>query len=161
MTPAVEQYFTFRIGGDDYAVPLLRMREILAFRPLTRIPATPAYIRGVFSLVGEMIPVLDLSIKFGFGETAIHPRSCVVVTEIEVDDEPMVLGLLVDEIGEVIEMPREALEPPPPFGMRVRLDYLAGVGRLGGRVFLLLDLEHVISSLEIFGFNRLAAASAP
>lgn len=165
MISANDQYLTFRVAHDEYGVAILGVREIVPFRPLTRIPTTPSYIRGVFNLVGRVIPVIDLSVKFGFGESLIHSRSCVVVTELPLDGDMTMLGFLVDAIGEVVDLPREAIEPPPPFGIPVRLDYLAGVGRCAGRMVLLLDIERVLSSLEILGMTRLAgqagAAAAP
>ena len=101
--PHAHQSLSFRIAGRDYALPLLQAREIIALPPLTHVPTTPPYILGVFNLVGRVVPVLDVAIKLGLGSTAHGDRSCVVVADVPLAGETAVVGILVEEIGGVVD----------------------------------------------------------
>ncbi len=150
------QYLSFHIGGEEYAVPILRAREIVECGAITRGPTVPACIRGVVNIRGSVVPVVDLAVKFGLPESTMSKGSCIVIVEIEIDEAPAVMGLLVDAIGQVIDLSADDTAEPPPFGTRVRVDYLLGMGRAGSKFVLLLDIDLVLSKGEL-----LAATSLP
>jgi purine-binding chemotaxis protein CheW len=145
----IGQYLTFFLGGEEYAVPILRVREVVAYAPPTRVPGVPACIRGVINLHGTVVPLIDLSIKFGHGETRVTRLACIVIVEIELDGEATIMGVLVDEVSQVMELQPGDVEPPPPFGTRVRVEYLVGMVKKGERFALLLDVDRVLSNQEL------------
>ncbi len=145
----VQQYLTFMIGGEEYAVSLLKVREIVEYRPVTRIPRMPAWVRGVMNLRGNVVPVIDLAIKFGQAPNEVGKLTCIVIVEIELDGEGTVMGVITDTVSQVIELKREDIETPPAFGTRVRVDYLLGMARSGSKFCLLLDTDAVLSVDEL------------
>jgi purine-binding chemotaxis protein CheW len=142
------QYLSFRIAGTDYGLPILRVKEILQHDEPTRVPGAPGSIRGVINVRGAVVPVLDLAVKFGKGETVATNRTCVLVVEARVGVEQLTLGLLADAVNEVLDLPVDAVEPPPSFGTGVRLDYLTGVGKVANGFVLLLEVDRVVSASE-------------
>lgn len=151
-TSQASQYLSFFIAGEEYGVGILRVKEILQFEGLTRVPTTPPWIRGVINLRGAVVPVVDLAVMFGLPETAITKWTCVVIVEIHLEGEPTVMGIMVDSVSQVIDLSAEDIQPTPPFGTRVRVDFLIGMGRAGQKFVLLLDIDKVLS------FNQLIAA---
>jgi purine-binding chemotaxis protein CheW len=147
------QYLGFNIAGEEYAIGILRVREILEYDTLTKVPTTPPSIRGVINLRGSVVPVVDLAVKFGLPESVISKRTCIVVVEVNLDGERAVMGVLADAVSQVIDLPASEVEPPPPFGTRVRVDCLIGMGRAGRKFVLLLDIDKLLSldELEIAG----------
>lgn len=143
------QYLTFFIAGEEYAVGILRAREIVEYGTITKVPAVPACIRGVINLRGSVVPVIDLAIKFDFGECKITKWSCIVIVEVELDGEPTVMGILVDAIGQVVDLLPEDIAPPPGFGTRMRVDYLDGMGTMGKKFVLILNVDLVLSVVEL------------
>lgn len=143
------QYLTFRLRDDEYGVSILQIREILEFSRLTPVPLTPPWIRGVLNLRGSVVPVVDLALKFGLEATRPTDRTCIVIVEVEVEDELSVMGVMVDAVSEVVELDRQALEEPPDFGTRVKVDYLEAMGKIDGRLLLLLDANRVLSTDEL------------
>lgn len=144
-----EQYLTFFIRGEEYAAGILRVREIIEYETVTRVPATPAHVRGVINLRGSVLPVIDLAAKFGHGESEPTQTSCIVVVETRLRDENLVVGVLADAVSEVVDLPAAAIEPPPSFGTNVRVDFLLGMGKLDSRLVLVLDLDRVLSPVEL------------
>jgi purine-binding chemotaxis protein CheW len=143
------QYLGFYIAGEEYAIGILRVREILEYDTLTRVPTTPPSIRGVINLRGSVVPVVDLAVKFGLPESVVSKRTCIVVVEVDLDGERAVMGLLADAVSQVIDLPASDVEPPPPFGTRVRVDCLIGMGRAGRKFVLLLDIDKLLSLDEL------------
>jgi len=144
-----EQYLTFFIRSEEYAVGILRVKEIIEYETVTRVPAMPVHVRGVINLRGAVLPVIDLAAKFGHGESAPARTTCIVVVETQVDGELLVVGLVADSVSEVVDMAPEQIEPPPPFGTSVRVDFLVGMGKLDGRLVLVLDLDRILSPVEV------------
>jgi purine-binding chemotaxis protein CheW len=142
------QFLSFSLDRVDYAVAILQVREILQYEPVTRVPSVPRSVRGVINLRGAVVPVVDLSLKFGLPETPISGRTCILIVEARLDGEPSVLGVLADSVSEVLELGPGDIEPPPVFGTRVKVDYLVGMGKVDGRFVLLLDLDRALSSDE-------------
>jgi purine-binding chemotaxis protein CheW len=155
------QYVAFFIGSEEYAIPIERVREVTEYLPVTRVPSVPATIRGVLNLRGTAVPVIDLSLKFGGDETVPGPRTCVVFVAIEVDREPIVMGVLTDMVSQVVELTAAAILPPPPFGTRVRVDYLTGMVTTGTKFLLILDVDKVLSSAELVAAVEATEAAEP
>ncbi len=142
------QYLSFHVAGTGYGLPILAVKEILQHEEPTRVPGAPASVRGVINVRGAVVPVLDLAVKFGRGETVPTNRTCILVVEAQPDGERLTLGVLADAVNEVLDLPPEAVEPPPAFGTGVRLDYLTGMGKVGKGFVLLLDVDRVVSASE-------------
>jgi purine-binding chemotaxis protein CheW len=151
-----QQYLAFTLAGGEYAVGILKVKEILQYEELTRVPSTPRSIRGVLNLRGSVIPVVDLAVKFGLPEPAVTKRTCVLVVETAFGGVPTVMGVVADAVSEVIELGADDIEAPPAFGTRVRVDHLVGMGKVGKKFVLLLDIDEVLSADE----QDLAAAAA-
>ena len=156
----IEQYLTFFIRGEEYAVSILRVKEIIEFESTTRVPATPAHVRGVINLRGAVLPVIDLSAKFGHGTTEPTRTTCVVVVETRLRSETLVVGLMADAVSEVIDLSSEQTEPAPSFGTNVRVDFLSGMGKLDNRLILVLDIDRILSPVEAEEINNSAVDNA-
>ena len=145
----MNQYLTFFIRGEEYAVSILRVKEIIECSTVTRVPTTPAHVRGVLNLRGTVLPVIDLASKFGHGDTEASRTTCVIVAETKHDDVMLAVGVLADAVSSVVDIAAEAIEPPPSFGTNVRVDFLTGMGKLEGRLVLILDLDRILSPIEL------------
>jgi purine-binding chemotaxis protein CheW len=148
---AVEQsqYLSFFLAGEEYALGILKVKEIIEYDTLTCVPRTPPFIRGVINLRGSVVPVIDLAVKFGMQESLITKWTCIVIVEINFEDEQIVMGILVDSISQVIDLLPDDIEVPPSFGTKVDVDYLLGMGRLGKKFVLILDIDRVLSGQEL------------
>jgi purine-binding chemotaxis protein CheW len=158
--PALEpaQYLTFMLGGEVFALGILAVKEIIEYRGVTEVPMMPPCVRGVINLRGAVVPVLDLQARFGKPSSAIGKRTCVVIVEVEGATERHVVGVMVDAVNEVLDIPPSDIEPPPAFGARIRSEFIQGMGKVKGRFVILLDAAHVLSLDEI---SMLAQAPAP
>jgi purine-binding chemotaxis protein CheW len=143
------QYLTFTLGAELFALPIAPIREIIEFQGLTEIPLTPAFLRGVINLRGAVVPVIDLSVRFGRAATEIGRRTCVVIVEVGLEDGVHPLGMIVDAVNEVLEVEPGRIEAKPGFGAGLRADFVAGMLNLGGRFVVTLDIESVLSSAEL------------
>jgi purine-binding chemotaxis protein CheW len=155
----VSQYLSFALGDDRYAVGIERVREIVEYREPTRIPTTPSFVRGVVNLRGTVLPVLDLGVKVGLSARTPSRYTCVIVVEIDADNERTAMGLVVDSVHDVLELGVDDIVPPPPFGAPVRLDYLHGLGKVGEAFVLVLSLDRVLSPEELAIAASLGAAA--
>jgi len=140
-----KQFLSFTLAGSECAVPILKVREILQFDAITRIPSTPPSIRGVIDLRGSIVPVVDLARKFGIGETAVTKAACILIVDVAFDGIPTTMGVLADTVREVIDPPPDGISSPPAFGPGIRVDYITGMAKTGNGLVLLLDLDRVIS----------------
>lgn len=157
------QYLIFTLNGEALAIDILCIREIIDYGQPTELPLMPEAIRGVINLRGAVVPVIDLSARFGRGRTAVGRRTCIVILEVAGlpgEDEPHTLGVVVDAVNEVLEIPPADIEPPPDFGARLRTDFIAGMGRVGSRFVILLDLERVLCLDELSLLAELAGSPA-
>ena len=143
------QYLTFALSGEMYAVGILNVKEIIEYGNLTEIPMMPAFIRGVINLRGSVVPVVDLAARFGGGQSEIGKRTCIVIVEMSQDDTKQDLGIMVDAVSEVLEIPGTEIEPPPAFGARIRADFIAGMGKVAGKFVIILDIQQVLSVEEM------------
>lgn len=154
------QYLTFLVGDDEHAIAEQHLHEVAAYRPITRLPAMPPWIRGVVNLRGRVLPVIDLAVRFGRAETAIGKRTCLVIVDVAIGDEPTQLGLLVDAVSRVIEVAPSEIEPPPSFGSQIRIDFVRGVVPADQRFIVLLDLPRMFSADEVLDASQRAQSHA-
>jgi len=155
------QFLTFMLGEDQYAVGILHIKEIIEYGSLATVPMMPECVRGVINLRGAVVPVMDLSARFGRAPSSISKRSCIVIVEVAGDGEgKQVMGMLVDAVNAVVEIAAGDIEPAPSFGTRIRPDFIAGIGKHNGKFVILLDIERVLSSEEIVEMARGTALAA-
>jgi len=143
------QYLTFSLAGEMFGVGILNVKEIIEFGNLTEIPMMPAFIRGVINLRGSVVPVIDLSARFGGKSAAAGRRTCIVIVEVADEDTRHDIGIMVDAVSEVLEIPGREIEPPPSFGARIRADFIFGMGKVAGKFVILLNIDQVLSVEEI------------
>lgn len=156
---ATTQYLVFLLGDDEHAIAEQHLHEIVAHRPITRLPGMPPWIRGVTNLRGRVLPVIDLAVRFGRAETAIGKRTCLVVVEVDIDGDRTPLGLLVDAVSRVIDVAPAEIDPAPSFGNQIRIDFLRGVVQAGERFTVLLDLPRMFSADEVLDVTHRAQAA--
>ncbi len=152
-----QQYLTFYLSGEEYATNIQKVKEIIEYTAVTKVPKVPEWIRGVINLRGSVVPVVDLSVRFGLGERPPTKTTCIVILELEQDSERTVMGAIVDAVNQVIDLAPDDIEEPPAFGTRVRLDYLFGMGKLGKKFALILDIDRVLSNSELLTVSSLQA----
>jgi purine-binding chemotaxis protein CheW len=145
----VQQYLTFMIAGEEYAISLLKVKEIIEYDTVTEVPKTPEWIRGVINLRGSVVPVIDLAVKLRQAPSIAGKLTCIVITEVECEGEATVMGIMADSVRQVIDLNPQEIEPPPTFGTRVKVDYLLGMARSGKKFCLILDTEKVLSTDEL------------
>jgi len=143
------QYLTFTLGSEIFGLPILSVQEIIGIMPVTRVPRTPDYVRGVINLRGKVIPVIDLRVKFGFDAKEDTARTCIIVVQVKHDGQTITMGIIVDEVSEVLEIAASQIEPPPAFGESVSVDFVMGMGKVGQRVVMLLDIGRVLTAAEL------------
>ena len=148
------KYLTFILAGEEYGLEILKVHEILSMLPITRVPRTPPFIRGVINLRGRVIPIIDLRLKFGLPAGDAHISTCTIVVRVQ----GVQIGLIVDNVSEVVAIADADIEDAPSFGHDVDTDFLLGIGKSGGRVKLLLDIECVLSSQEFVALQRTTVA---
>lgn len=147
------QYLSFYLGKEVFALGIMVVKEIIQFNQLTCVPLMPAYIRGVINLRGSVVPVIDLSVRLGGGVAQIGKRSCIVILEVVCDGEPMDIGVMVDAVSAVIEIPEEKIEAAPTFGASVRADFIEGIGKVDEHFIIILHVGHTFSMAELAGMD--------
>ncbi len=150
------QYLTFYLGGEEYAIGILGVKEILEYPTVTTVPQTPPWIRGVINLRGAVVPVVDLSVKFGLPPRPVTKRTCVVIVETTLDATRAVMGIQVDAVSQVMDLAPEAIQPAPAFGTQVRVDFLRGMATVGKKFVLLLDADRVLSAADLLRAAQVA-----
>ncbi len=146
---AALQCLTFRLGEEVFAVDVTKAREVLDFSAITRVPQTPRFMLGVINLRGSVVPVIDLRQKFGLAAVERTRDTCIVVLEITVDGETTVVGAVADSVQEVLELDPDQIEPPPRIGTRLKTEFIRGMGSVGDRFLILLDIDRVFSAEEL------------
>ncbi len=155
-TVETHQYLTFTLGGEMFAVGILNVKEIIEYGNLTEIPMMPPFIRGVINLRGAVVPVIDLSARFGNARTSAGRRTCIVIIEIQDENGKQDIGVVVDAVSEVLDISDGDIEPAPAFGARIRTDFITGMGKVGGRFVIILNITQVLSTEEITLLSRMA-----
>jgi len=142
------QYLTFTLGSEVFAIGILAIKEIIEYSTLTTVPMMPAYVRGVINLRGAVVPVLDLSVRFGKAPSPVGKKTCIVIIEITTAGERQDVGVVVDAVDSVLDIPADQIEPPPAFGARIATDFIEGMGKVNGRFVILLDVNSVLAPEE-------------
>lgn len=152
------QYLTFLLGGEMFAIPILNIKEIIEYGHLTTVPMMPAFIRGVINLRGGVVPVVDLAVRFGRKPGDVTKRTGIVIIEIKSVDEKHDVGVVVDSVSEVLEIPDTEIEPTPSFGAKIRADFIHGMGKINGNFVIILAVNHVLSIDEMAVLGQVGGA---
>jgi len=148
-TAISKQFLTFRIGSENYGLELSQTREIIEYSGITEVPLMPKFLRGVINLRGEVVPVIDLAVRLGRSSIEVQRRTCIIVVELNNNDQHHVLGLLADAVSEVIEMDDENIEDAPSFGANIRAEFIQGIAKQGEEFVVLLDANNTLSIREL------------
>ncbi|HKP96763.1 MAG TPA: chemotaxis protein CheW [Fibrobacteria bacterium] len=143
------KYLTFNLGREVYGIEILKVQEIIGMMSVTRVPKTPEFVRGVVNLRGKVIPVIDLRLKFDLEAKEDTDRSCIIVVQVGLNGSPVVMGLIVDEVSEVLNVLADQIEAAPSFGAKVDTDFILGMGKVAQKVVMLLDVDKVLASDEL------------
>ena len=143
------KYLTFSLSGEEYGISILKIKEIIGMMPITTVPQTPEFVKGVINLRGKVIPVIDLRLRFMMEGIDYTERTCIIVVEIEGASGTVMIGIVVDSVSEVLNIKSEDIEDTPAFGTRLNTEYILGMAKIEGSVKILLDINSVLSSGEI------------
>jgi purine-binding chemotaxis protein CheW len=144
-----QQYLTFGLGNETFAVDVAKTKEVLDDIKITRVPQTPAYMLGVLNLRSSVVPVIDMRLKFGMEQVEQTVDSCILVLEVSVDDDTIVVGALADSVREVLDILPDQIEPPPRLGTKLNTDFIHGMDNCDGEFVIILDIDHVFSVEEL------------
>jgi purine-binding chemotaxis protein CheW len=149
--PATKEgkYLTFNLDQEEYGIGILKIKEIIGMMPVTSVPQTPDFIKGVINLRGKVIPVMDLRLRFGMAAVDYTERTCIIVVEIQGRSGHIMIGIVVDAVSEVLNIRSEEIEETPTFGAKLDTDYILGMAKMEGGVKILLDIDRVLSSNEL------------
>ena len=139
------KYLTFQLREEIFGLEILKVQEIIGMMPVTRVPKSPEYVRGVVNLRGKVIPVVDLRLKFGLASTEDTTRTCIIVVQLDVGGQALIMGIIVDEVSEVLDIAADQIAPPPSFGTEVHADFVLGMGKVGDKVVMLLDVDMALT----------------
>ncbi|MFB3885956.1 MAG: chemotaxis protein CheW [Thermodesulfobacteriota bacterium] len=140
---------TFLMANEKYGLEILKVREIIGMMDVTSVPTTPAFVRGVINLRGKVIPVVDLRLKFGIEAKENTQRTCIIVVHIRHTGQEMTMGIIVDEVSDVLDIERDQIEPAPSFGANIRTDFILGMCKSDQKVMTLLDIDRVLTEQEV------------
>ncbi len=143
------QYLTFLSGSEVFGIGILHVKEIKEYASVTTIPMMPEYVKGVINLRGNVVPIIDLPVRFGRDKSTISKRTCVIIVEVEHEEESIDIGILVDAVNEVIDIPYGAIEAAPSFGSKIRTEFIHGIGKLENQFVILLNVNKVLSVTEL------------
>jgi purine-binding chemotaxis protein CheW len=142
------KYLTFSLADDKFGIGILKIKEIIGMIPITSVPQTPDFVKGVINLRGKVIPVIDLRLRFGVEETGYTERTCIIVVEIERSRTEVLIGIVVDSVSEVLNIKDADIEETPAFGANLNTEYILGMAKMEGGVKILLDIDQVLSATE-------------
>jgi purine-binding chemotaxis protein CheW len=151
------KYLTFSLAGEEYGIGILKVKEIIGMMPITVVPQTPPYIKGVINLRGKVIPVIDLRLKFGFTAAEFTERTCIIVVEIATTGRTILMGIVVDSVSEVLNIKAADIEATPSFGTKLDTEFILGMAKAGGSIKILLDIDRILSSEELQATDRTAS----
>ena len=143
------QFLTFKLGDEVFALDIIKVREVLDFTTVTKVPRTPEFMRGVINLRGSVVPVVDLRLKFGMTKTESSVNTCIIITEVTVDNDTTVLGALADSVQEVLDLEPGSIASPPKIGTKLKTEFITGMGKRDDRFIIILDIDKVFSSDEL------------
>ena len=143
------KYLTFSLADEEYGIGILKIKEIIGMMPITSVPRTPEFVKGVINLRGKVISVIDLRLRFGMEEIGYSERTCIIVVEVQGDTGQIVIGIVVDSVSEVLNIKGEDIEDTPTFGAKLNTDYILGMAKMDGGVKILLDIDKVLKTDEL------------
>jgi purine-binding chemotaxis protein CheW len=143
------KYLTFTLAGEEYGIGILKIREIIGMMPVTSVPQSPDFVKGVINLRGKVIPVIDLRLRFGMLPMDYTERTCIIVVQIDLQDTPLNIGIVVDSVSEVLNISGGNIENTPTFGTQMNTEYIQGMAKIDGGVKILLDIDKVLTENEI------------
>lgn len=150
------KYLTFTLEREEYGIGILSVKELIGMMPITSVPRTPDFVKGVINLRGKVIPIVDLRLKFNMEAVLYSDRTCIIVVEIDSDAQTVLIGIVVDAVSEVLNIKKEEIEDTPTFGIKLNTDYLLGMAKTEGRVKILLNIDKVLSTEEIEEFGSVS-----
>lgn len=145
----MSQYLAFNLQKEVFAFDISKVREVLEFDKVTKVPQTPDMMKGVINLRGSVVPVVDMRVKFGMGEIEKTVNTVIIIIEIELDGMSTMIGAMVDSVQEVIDLDSEHIEPPPKIGTKLNTEFIKGMGKLGNQFLIILDIEKIFSLEEL------------
>ena len=148
------KYLTFTLADEAYGIGILKIREIIGMMPITSVPLTPPFVKGVINLRGKVIPVVDLRLRFDMEAAEYSERTCIIVVEIEGQAGTIQIGILVDAVSEVLNIKAEDIEETPAFGVKLHTEYILGMAKMEGSVKILLDIDRVLNSEEVIDLEK-------
>ena len=148
-TQEATQHLTFKLDEEVFAIDISKIREVLEYTNITKVPQTPEFMKGVINLRGHVVPVVDLRLKFGMTEAEKTVNTCIIIVEVSVDEETAVLGALADSVEEVHDFEHDQIEPAPKIGTRLRTDFIRGMGKRDEQFIMILDIDKVFSTDEL------------
>lgn len=149
MTEKEGKYLTFSLANEEYGIGILKIKEIIGMMPITTVPKTPDFVKGVINLRGKVIPVIDLRMRFGIPSITYSDRTCIIVVEIAGSAGTIMIGIVVDSVSEVLNIKGDSIEETPAFGTKLNTDYILGMAKIGNSVKILLDIDKVLSAEEL------------
>ena len=155
-----QQYLTFMLSGETYAISILSIKEIIQYGQLTEVPRMPDFIRGVINLRGAVVPVIDLSSRFGKPPTPVGRRNCIIIIEVELGESTQNVGVMVDAVNAVLKIPATEIEHAPSFGSNIRADFIAGMGKIKGKFVIILDIQYVLSMDDMATLAAVSSVAA-
>ncbi len=156
MTEREGKYLTFILDEEEYGIGILKIKEIIGMMPITTVPQTPEFVKGVINLRGKVIPIVDLRARFGMDTIDYTERTCIIVVEIEGPAGMLMIGIVVDAVSEVLNIKGEDIEDTPTFGTKLNTDYILGMAKMEGGVKILLDIDRVLTGDEIAVIEKAA-----
>jgi purine-binding chemotaxis protein CheW len=143
------QFLTFELDDEVFALGIDKVREVLDYTSVTKVPQTPEFMRGVINLRGSVVPVVDMRLKFGMAKTEKTVNTCIIIVEINLDDETTVLGALADSVQEVLDLEPDQIEPAPRIGTRLNTEFIRGMGKRDEQFIIILDIDKVFTGAEL------------
>ena len=156
MLPREGKYLTFSLAGEEYGIGILKVKESIGMMPVTSVPRTPEFVKGVINLRGKVIPVIDLRLRFGMETVEYTDRTCIIVVEISANTGIMMMGIVVDAVSEVLNIKEETIEDTPGFGSEIDTNYILGMAKTEGSVKILLDIDKVLTAAELSAVGEMA-----
>jgi len=154
------KYLTFALGAEEYGLEILKVREIIGYIDVTAVPQTPSHVKGVINLRGQVIPVVDLRAKFGMATTDVTDETCIIVVEITQNSRKFNTGIVVDRVQEVLDISGQDIEEAPQFGASVDTNFILGMGKIGDKVKILLDIDRVLAGSDLGAFPGVRSLDA-
>jgi purine-binding chemotaxis protein CheW len=149
------KYLTFQLANEEFGIRVLKVREIMGLQDITAVPQTPGHVKGVINLRGKVVPVVDLRLKFALPAAEYTQRTCIIVTQVQGESAPVLMGIVVDGVSEVLNLTTQEIEDTPDFGDEAGMRYLLGMAKVKGKVKILLDIDTVLSTQELHNLGSM------